>query len=450
MQRVTYDYKQMAAARAWLGLAVLAALAAAVLVALAAGQQTPVAAAAAVLGVLLALLLAVVAVWQFPRAGLGFEYEVRRRFRAICREKGLTKSQGDRLVYPQAGQLSGNLGGFRLRVRPLVGQALTDWERAAPAFTMAYGATGTRIRNEGDGTLTLLVGYQRLDAHEFTAPVETTAAAAPLVSWREQLAAVEVGTVEGGRPYLLPLIGSHVLVAGETGAGKGSVIWSLLLRLVPAHEAGVVRFWGLDPKRMELSIGRAFFGERYAADPAAMVELLEAAVLEMNARADQLAGVARRFEPSTAHPLHVLVVDELGYLSALLPDRKLRARAEEALQAVLTLGRSVGFVVVGALQDPRKETLSFRDLFPTRVAMRLQKPMVDLVLGTGMYEAGAQCDLIPPRDAGAGVAFVKAEDSTLPLCVRMSWCSDDLIRATAARLLPALGGSSVPHLRAVT
>jgi DNA segregation ATPase FtsK/SpoIIIE, S-DNA-T family len=459
VQRMTYNHTQMTAARAWLGAAVVASVGAAVAVALAAGRETPAAAAVAVLCVLMALLLIVIAVARAPQAGLGFEYQVRRRFRAVCREKGLTKKAGDRVLYPPASRLSGNRQGFRLTVRPLVGQALADWERAAAVFTMAYGATGTRVRNEGDGTLTLLVGYQRLDAHEFTAPAVSTGAAmvstattegTNSIPWRDRLARVEVGTAEGGRPYLLPLIGSHVLVAGETGAGKGSLIWSLLLRLVLAHEAGVVRFWGLDPKRMELAIGRSFFGDRYAADPVAMVELLEAAHAEMHRRADHLAGVARRFEPSEAHPLHVLVVDELGYLSALLPDRKLRARAEEALQGVLVLGRAVGFVVVGALQDPRKETLSFRDLFPTRVAMRLQKPMVDLVLGHGMYEAGAQCDLIPPREAGAGVAFVVDESSTLPVCVRMSWCSDDLIRATAARLLPASGGQSVPHLRAVT
>jgi S-DNA-T family DNA segregation ATPase FtsK/SpoIIIE len=448
----------MAAARAWLAAAALAVVGAALVVLVAARQQTAVLAAAAVLGVFLALLVVSIAVSRAPQAGLGFEYEVRRRFRAVCRQKGLTgKGKGDALVFPQAGRLSGSRDGFRLSVRPLLGQALTDWERAAAAFTMAYGATGTRVRNEGDGTLTLLVGYQRLDAHEFTGSiVETTK---PIVStntttdhsnWRERLAAVEVGRAEGGWPYLLPLVGSHVLVAGETGAGKGSLIWSLLLRLVPAYQAGVVRFWGLDPKRMELAIGRSFFGERYAADPAAMVALLEAAHAEMHARADELAGHARRFEPTPEQPLHVLVVDELGYLSALLPDRKQRARAEEALQGILVLGRAVGFTVVGALQDPRKETLSYRDLFPTRVAMRLQKPMVDLVLGAGMYEAGAQCDLIPPRQAGAGVAFVVDEYSTLPVCVRMSWCSDDLIRATAARLLPASGGQSVPHLRAVT
>jgi hypothetical protein len=289
----------------------------------------------------------------------------------------------------------------------------------------------------------MFVGYQRLDAHEFT-PAEIAPSSA--VSWREHLARVVVGQAEGGQPYGMPLIDSHTLIAGITGSGKGSVIWSTLMRLEPAHRAGVVRFWGFDPKRMELSIGREFFGERYAADPEAMVELLEAAHDEMQRRADELAGRVRRFDPSPAYPLHVLVIDELGYLSALLPDRNLRARAEKALSGILVLGRAVGFVVIGALQDPRKETLSFRDLFPTRVAMRLPKPMVDLVLGNGMYEAGAQCDLIPVGPAGAGVAFVLDDSSTLPVCVRMAWCADEAIRAAAGRLsMPTM-----PGLRATT
>src|SRR3954471_7964925 len=216
----------------------------------------------------------------------------------------------------------------------------------------------------------------------------------------------------------------------------------------PFGKAGVVQFWGFDPKRMELSIGRSFFGERYAAEPEAMVELLEQAHDQMQRRAAELAGKVRRFEPSPEFPLHVLIVDELGYLAAQLPDRKLRDRAEKALSGVLVLGRAVGFVVIGALQDPRKEVLGYRDLFPTRVAMRLPKPMVDLVLGHGMYEAGAQCDLIPPREHGAGVAFVVDESSTLPVCVRMSWCPDDLIRSVAGQL--AGGSADAPRLRAVT
>ena len=86
---------------------------------------------------------------------------------------------------------------------------------------------------------------------------------------------------------------------------------------MPAIDAGVVRLWGFDPKRMELAIGREFFGDRYAADADEMVQLLERAHKEMHARADALAGQVRKFDPSPEHPLELIIVDELGYLVAL-------------------------------------------------------------------------------------------------------------------------------------
>ena len=81
---------------------------------------------------------------------------------------------------------------------------------------------------------------------------------------------------------------THVLIAGATGLGKGSVIWSLIRALLPAIAAGWVQVWALDPKRMELSFGRALF-RRYACQATAMVDLLEAAVAEMHARAGSSA-----------------------------------------------------------------------------------------------------------------------------------------------------------------
>jgi S-DNA-T family DNA segregation ATPase FtsK/SpoIIIE len=391
------------------------------------------------------------------QSGLWFEWRIRCRFRAVCHHKGLTaKDAKGQIVYPRFGRLIGNRSAFQLRIVPLIGQTLADWERIAPALSLAYAVSGARIRDNGDGSLTVAVGYRAIEAHEFQAPSPLP----PLRSttWRERLASVVVGRHEDGTPYFLPLIDSHVLIAGMTGSGKGSAIWSLLLGLVPAQRAGVVRFWGFDPKRIELSIGRNLFADRYASDSEAVVELLERAHDEMQARCEQLAGRVRKFEPSETHPLELLVVDELGYLMALQPDRKLRDRAERALSGILVLGRATGFVVVGAVQDPRKETLSFRDLFPSRVAMRMHKPMVDLVLGTGMYEAGALCDLIPARDAGAGIAFVVDEMSAFPVCVRMAWCSDDHIKTAAAGLpapahadtVPAYNGVvEMPRLRAV-
>jgi S-DNA-T family DNA segregation ATPase FtsK/SpoIIIE len=90
--------------------------------------------------------------------------------------------------------------------------------------------------------------------------------------------------------------------------------------------------------------------------------------------------------------------------------------------------------VVAALQDPRKEVMSIRNLFPDRIAMRLDEPeQVDMVLGDGARDRGASADLISSDPAvGAGVAFVRLETDPDPVRVRAAWVSDDDITAMAA------------------
>jgi S-DNA-T family DNA segregation ATPase FtsK/SpoIIIE len=85
--------------------------------------------------------------------------------------------------------------------------------------------------------------------------------------------------------------------------------------------------------------------------------------------------------------------------------------------------------VVAALQDPRKDVLSIRNLFPDRIAMRLDEPeQVDMVLGDGARDRGAACELISPDPAiGAGVAFVRLEADPDPVRVRAGWVSDAAI-----------------------
>ena len=80
-----------------------------------------------------------------------------------------------------------------------------------------------------------------------------------------------------------------MLIAGATGSGKGSVIWSAVRAMLPAILGGWVQVWALDPKRMELSFGRDLF-TRYADQAAEMVGLLEDAVAEMHDRAAKFAG----------------------------------------------------------------------------------------------------------------------------------------------------------------
>ena len=73
-------------------------------------------------------------------------------------------------------------------------------------------------------------------------------------------AGLPVALAEDGSIWRLQLVGSHVLVVGATGAGKGSVIWSLLTALAEPIRAGLVKVWAVDPKGgMELAAGRPLF-----------------------------------------------------------------------------------------------------------------------------------------------------------------------------------------------
>lgn len=259
--------------------------------------------------------------------------------------------------------------------------------------------------------------------------------------WAPNYASVELGRCDDGSPWVLRLHGTHVLVAGVTGAGKGSVLWGVTRGLLPAARAGLVELWALDPKRMELSFGRALF-QRYSSDPTEMVVMLEDAVREMSARADRFAGVVRKHEPSADCPFVVVIVDELAFLTAYQPDRDLRKRADAAIATLTSQGRSVGFCVLGALQDPRKEVMNLRNLFPDRIALRLDEPtQVDMVLGQGARDRGAEADLISPvPEVGAGVGYVKRETHPEPVRVRAAYVSDADI-AAMVRDFPAGGGS---------
>jgi S-DNA-T family DNA segregation ATPase FtsK/SpoIIIE len=194
-----------------------------------------------------------------------------------------------------------------------------------------------------------------------------------------------------------------------------------------------VRILGADPKLMELAYGRALF-DRYGqheSDPGAIVVMLEGTVAGMQARAAQLAGRQRNHQPTAEHSFTVIFVDEVAFLTAYQPDKKLRERALAAIATLTTQGRAVGYCVVAALQDPRKDVLTIRNLFPDRIAMRLDEPeQVDMVLGDGSHDRGATADQISPDPAtGAGVAYVRLESDPDPVRVRGAWVSDDDITA---------------------
>jgi S-DNA-T family DNA segregation ATPase FtsK/SpoIIIE len=170
----------------------------------------------------------------------------------------------------------------------------------------------------------------------------------------------------------------------------------------------------------------------------------------MQARAAAFAGKHREHTATPEHPFMVILVDEVAFLTCYQPDRKLRDRTLAALATLTTQGRAVGYCVVAALQDPRKDVLTIRNLFPDRIAMRLDEPeQVDMVLGDGARDRGALADQISPLpETGAGVAYIRLEAHPDPVRVRSAWVSDEEIRAMCQDCRPATVDRELPAIEA--
>lgn len=326
----------------------------------------------------------------------------------------------------------------RLLVRMVTGQSIVDYERACPELAASLNGHLARVWAVEPGRLWLEV--IRDDALADVVPAQP-------IPETDLLDQVTVGVREDGQPWTLRLLGTHVFVAGVQGAGKGSVIWSVIRGLARPIHTGTVQVWAIDPKGgMELAFGRPLFTRFACESTAAMVELLEEAVTMMDARCARLAGHTRMHQPTAGEPLVLVIVDELSTLTAYEPDAKLRNRATAAISALLARGRAAAVVVVAAAQDPRKEVVSFRSLFPTKIALRLDTPsQVDMVLGDGMHSMGARADRIPAGQPGVG--YVTVEGIREPVRVRAAYVTDEQIHtqtldlpAPAAAVLAVDGG----------
>jgi S-DNA-T family DNA segregation ATPase FtsK/SpoIIIE len=238
---------------------------------------------------------------------------------------------------------------------------------------------------------------------------------------------VWAGRTEYGQDWYLPLAGpaSHTLTAGGTGAGKNSVTWCPLVSIAPAIRDGLVRVSGIDPKGMELAYGQGIF-HRYAVTGGEALDVLDELVEVMQARKAEFAGRVRSVAISPQHPLELLEFDEIGALTRYT-DRKTRDAITERVALLTTQGRALGVTVRGYVQEPTKDTVPVRELFPRRICLRVTaKSHVGMVLGDGAYERGAWANRI--TEAEPGVGYVFGEGIREPLRVRAGWVPDETIK----------------------
>jgi S-DNA-T family DNA segregation ATPase FtsK/SpoIIIE len=338
-----------------------------------------------------------------------------RRWAPAMAASGLAVAFGGDKYIPRLLSVRATAFGDEVTVQMLPGQTPDAWAKAAVALSHTFRIRDGRARLGTKPDRIVLVFRRVEPLTGIIAPF-----AVPMVPDFRRL---PVARREDGGVFYLNL-STHVLIVGASDTGKGSVLTSILNAIAGGIGSGLVRVVGIDPKEgMELHPSSRLFW-RFDYGPAEqMADTLEEMVTVMKERAGRLRGITRQHVATVDDPTYVILIDELGALTAYGTDRKTKDRIKDALGLLLSQGRACGVHVVAALQDPRKEVLSIRDLFPVRVALRLaESSHADMVLNDGAYDRGAHCEQIP--ESLPGVGYVLTVKDPQPVQVRFSYHDD--------------------------
>ena len=194
-----------------------------------------------------------------PARGTWRTWYYRRRWAAVMTIAGVAPWYQGRTLLPVLGKVTATKYTDRVMVRLVSGQSAADFAKCAENLAHGFGALLCRVRTAKSGAVVL--EFIRRDALAALVP------ALPIPDTPD-LKALPVGRREDGLPWLVKLHGTHVLVAGATGAGKASLLWGLVRAMFPLLQTGLVRVLAADPKLMELAYGRIIFDSygTYAAD----------------------------------------------------------------------------------------------------------------------------------------------------------------------------------------
>lgn len=240
-----------------------------------------------------------------------------------------------------------------------------------------------------------------------------------------------------GVAWRVRILYSHILIAGATGSGKGSVLWSILDGIGPAIRAGLADVWMADPKGgAEFGRGEGRLFVRFGTDSTSILAMLREAVEVMRERLARMrTDGLRKLGPTVDEPLIVLVIDEAASLSSYA-EREEQNEFRRLTGLLLSQGRAAAVTVIAALQDPSKETMPNRQLFPVRIGLRLDEPtQTVMVHGQGARDRGARCDQI--SELTPGVGYVGEDGTTGFVRVRAFWVDDETADAIVAAYSPA-------------
>ena len=239
------------------------------------------------------------------------------------------------------------------------------------------------------------------------------------------------GIDEDGRRVEVTLIYRNLLIGGEPGAGKSSLLNTVIARAALCTDC---RLWLFDGKRVELGLWRQVADVFVGNDITYALDRLRALQAEMDARYAQLdAALRRKIDRIDGLPVILCAIDELAYFSVTIGTRDQQEEFKTLVRDLVARGRAAGIIVVAATQKPAADVVpsALRDLFGFRLALRCNtRDASDTILGAGWASLGHDASSIAPGQRGVGLLL--AEDG-VPVRVRGFHLGDEDMATVAAR-----------------
>jgi len=136
----------------------------------------------------------------------------------VCTLHHLTATLNDRTLIPLLQSVTIGATGDVLVVRTVTGQCVDDWQKQSDALAQAWRAARVTIRAARPGDV-------QISVHHSDALVGVLRLPRRGIETKVDIGGVGVGATDAGRWWRLPVLGHHILIAGATGSGKGSVVW---------------------------------------------------------------------------------------------------------------------------------------------------------------------------------------------------------------------------------